>query len=147
VYDGRAGRRLTVLPRGARPLDTHRPDATALDEFALRKSIITTSRPKDDNGGPLGKHQTPEDHWVDAQKVVQLAAAEMNRATQALHTVRTANGQRFTETMGFRDQDVNDHIDAVQKALHALDFQREIYLRQQGVGDDELGEQDGHEAD
>ncbi|MFI9009907.1 hypothetical protein ACIGNX_22010 [Actinosynnema sp. NPDC053489] len=159
VYDGRAGRVLTVLPRGTRPTDVHRPDAADLDESALRNSVATTPRPRGDgNGEPAdghgttdgtgadhdsaGDHRTPEDDWVDAQYAVQVAAAEMHRATNALLAVKTSNGQTFAATLGFRDHDVNSHLANIQRILHGLDFQREMHLQtmtdtEAEAGDDE----------
>ncbi|MFJ8965874.1 hypothetical protein ACIRG5_41445 [Lentzea sp. NPDC102401] len=131
VYDGRAGRVLKVLPRGGRPLDIHRAEAPNLDEGALRHSVSPAAR---SSGGTDGaQHRTAEDDWTDAQTVVQEAAAEFHRAVRALCEVKTSSGQNFATTVGFRDQDINDHLANTQKLLHGLDFQRDRYLETQGI--------------
>jgi hypothetical protein len=104
AYDGRAGRVLTVLSPGIRPADMHRPDATPLDELELRRSITAGRTDNDQDEGASESHRTAEDEWTDAQKAVQAAAAELRRTTTALVGVRTANGQTFAATLGFRDE-------------------------------------------
>lgn len=140
VYDGRAGRSLTVLPQGARPVDQHRADARRLDEAALRESVITPGTTT--GSSDPDRHRIPEQDWTDAQEAVQSSAAELDRATRELLKTRRADGATFASTLGYADEDVMRQVEASTKRLNGLDFQRTLYLESlRNTPEDEEGDE------